>query len=458
MKNITLRKLEEVTKGRVFGGERLMDLEISSIITDSRKVKDDSLFICIKGERSDGHDFAPRAIENGALAVVSEKEMPRFPGAYLLVDSTFEAAKDIAAFYRENLDAQFIGITGSVGKTSTKEFISEVLSRKYRVHKTAGNLNNEWGVPYTIFAMKESAQIAIIEMGTNHFGEIERLGRIVKPDMAVITNIGQSHLENFGTREGVFKEKTSMFKYLANDGKIILNGDDDLLSRLRSVRGITPKFFGLGKDVDLCAENIKLKGLEGSEFDIVLREGGAKMAMRVDMPVPGSKMIYNALAAYLVGTEYGLSPLMIKDAIENLSTMVGRNNIIKTDEYVVLDDCYNASPASMEAAIDILKMANERKVAILGDMLELGEDSGKFHYQVGKYAADAGIDIIICIGSLSEKTYMGAKMNSDKRAEYFSDIISCMNALPNILHSGDNILVKASNSMNFKEIVDFLTK
>ena len=195
MKNVTLRQLQKVTMGRLFHAAGVMDVEISAIVSDSRKVRDDCLFICIKGAKADGHDFAQTVIENGALAVVSEKELPGFEGPYLLVDSTFEATKAIAQYYREQLDVVFIGVTGSVGKTSTKEFIAEVLSRRYRVHKTQGNLNNEWGVPFTIFRIKEGTDVAVIEMGINHFGEMDRLSKIAKPDVVVITNIGQSHLE-----------------------------------------------------------------------------------------------------------------------------------------------------------------------------------------------------------------------------------------------------------------------
>lgn len=458
MKNLTLRNLAQATHGRVFNADGLLDIEITSIVTDSRKVRDDCLFICINGNRVDGHDFAEFAVENGAIAAVVEKEMPGFPGAYLLVDSTFQATKDIAEFYRSNLDVKFIGVTGSVGKTSTKEFISSVLSKRYRVHKTQGNLNNEWGVPFTIFQIKEGVDVAVIEMGINHFGEMDRLAKIVKPDIVVITNIGQSHLEYLGDRDGILKAKAEIFNHIAPDGVVILNGDDDKLVQIRNVKGIEPQFFGFSKECNVCAEKIVTKGLEGSEFDIVMRDGGSRMALRVDLPVPGRKMIYNVLAAYLVGMNMGISPLMMKEAIENVTSMVGRNNIIKTDNYLILDDCYNASPASMEASIDILQLAEGRKVAILGDMFELGEETDKYHYQVGRYAAEAGCDLIIAVGALSEKIFMGAKMNTDNRVEYFHTTEDAINALPDLLQPGDNILVKASHAMNFESIVEFLQK
>lgn len=456
MKQVTLRKLEQVTHGRLFHADNLLDVEITAIVTDSRKIRDDCLFVCIKGERADGHDFAQFAVENGALCAMCEKEMPDFTGPYLLVDSTFEATKEIAEFYRQTLNCKVIGITGSVGKTSTKEFIAEVLSKRYRVHKTQGNFNNEWGVPFTIFQIKEGIDVAVIEMGINHFGEMTRLAKMARPDIVVMTNIGQSHLEHLGSRDGILKAKAEIFNYLAPNGAVILNGDDDKLSLIKNVKGIEPQFFGFGKDCTVCAEKIVTKGLEGSEFDVVMRAGGGRMAIRVDMPIPGKKMIYNALAAYLVGANMGISPLLCKEAIENMSLMDGRNNIIKTDRYKILDACYNASPASMEASIDILQLATGRKVAILGDMLELGEETDKFHYQVGKYAAEAGCDLIIAVGSFSEKTFMGAKMNTDNKVEYFHTTAECMKELPALLKEGDNVLVKASHAMGFEQIVALL--
>ena len=457
MKNVTLRQLQKVTMGRLFHAAGVMDVEISAIVSDSRKVRDDCLFICIKGAKADGHDFAQTVIENGALAVVSEKELPGFEGPYLLVDSTFEATKAIAEYYREQLDVVFVGVTGSVGKTSTKEFIAEVLSKRYRVHKTQGNLNNEWGVPFTIFRIKEGTDVAVIEMGINHFGEMDRLAKMVKPDIVVMTNIGQSHLEFLGSRDGILKAKAEVFHYLSDDGKVILNGDDDKLSLIKSVKGIRPQLFGFGSQCDVCAENVVLHGIKGSSFDIVMRDHGGKLSMRINLPVPGKQMIYNALAAYLVAVNMDLSPIQIKQALEHISsTMAGRNNIVRTDRYTILDDCYNASPASVESAVDVLKLTDGRKVAILGDMLELGEDTEKFHYQVGKYVAEAGIDLIICVGPISEKMQLGAKLSTDNEVRHFINVDDCIRFLPDLLRRGDNILVKASHSMNFSKIVDFL--
>ena len=220
--------------------------------------------------------------------------------------------------------------------------------------------------------------VAVIEMGINHFGEMDRLAKMVQPDIVVMTNIGQSHLEFLGSRDGILKAKAEVFHYLSDDGKVVLNGDDDKLSLIKSVKGIRPQLFGFGSQNDVCAENVVLHGIKGSSFDIVMRDHGGKLSMRINLPVPGKQMIYNALAAYLVAVNMDLSPIQIKEALEHLSTgMAGRNNIVKTDRYTILDDCYNASPASVESAVDVLKLTDGRKVAILGDMLELGEDTEK---------------------------------------------------------------------------------
>ena len=284
-------------------------------------------------------------------------------------------------------------------------------------------------------------------MGINHFGEMDRLAKMVQPDIVVMTNIGQSHLEFLGSRDGILKAKAEVFHYLSDDGKVVLNGDDDKLSLIKSVKGIRPQLFGFGV----------LHGIKGSSFDIVMRDHGGKLSMRINLPVPGKQMIYNALAAYLVAVNMDLSPIQIKEALEHLSTgMAGRNNIVKTDRYTILDDCYNASPASVESAVDVLKLTDGRKVAILGDMLELGEDTEKYHYQVGKYVAEAGIDLIICVGPISEKMQLGAKLSTDNEVRHFINVDDCIRFLPDLLRRDDNILVKASHSMNFSKIVDFL--
>jgi len=454
MKNITLKSIQEVTGGKLHNAGSSVDTEISAIVHDSRKITDDCIFLCIKGERTDGHNFAQQAVDAGARAVICERKPQNFRGTYLLVDSVLEATQRIAEYYRRSLGVKVVGITGSVGKTSTKEFIAAVLSKKYRVHKTKGNFNNQWGVPFTIFGIDDRTEVAVIEMGISDMGEMDELSRMTRPNIAVITNIGESHLEFFKTREGILKAKTEIFNYMDPNGAIILNGDDDLLSTIASAKGIRPEFFGMKPSNNLSAEKIVDHALEGTEFDMVMRDGGGKMSLHMKLPVPGIQNIYNALAAAAVGLKMGLSPMQIRSAFEKMQGADGRGNIIRTGKYLIIDDCYNASPKSVESSIDLLSTMNGRKVAILGDMLELGDKSDKLHFRVGKYAGKAGVDVTICVGSKSEKTYMGARMSTDNQVELFSDKDECIDALPGILKEGDSILVKASNAMGFGTIVD----
>lgn len=457
MKNFTLKAIQKLTNGELLNAEGIKNSEIKKVVSDSRKVVEDSLFLCIEGNNFDGHSFAKQAVENGALAVVAEKEIPDFNGPCLLVDSVFEATLVMAEYRRSLLNIPFIGITGSVGKTSTKEFIACVLAQKYKVYKTEKNLNNEWGVPFTILGIGDDAEAAVIEMGISHFGEMEILSKVVRPDVAVITNIGQSHLEFLKNRDGVLKAKAEIFKYMNKQGIIILNGDDNKLSSIESVNDITPCFYGMYKKNQVSISGIKQNSLSSSEFNIEYNDYDSVLSLKINLPVPGIHMIYNAAAAFLVGMKLDVSVPLIKRALESSFALEGRNNIITNRNFTIIDDCYNASPSSMKAAIDILKLSENRKVAILGDMLELGEDSGLYHAEIGDYAVSAGIDVIICVGDNSRQMYLSAKMSSAGQVFHFSDVDECIESLLRIIDIGDTILVKASNAMNFKSIIEYLS-
>ena len=456
MRNMILWNLQNATGGTLYNADEVMSKEISAVISDSRRVRENCLFICIKGERVDGHDYAAQVIEDGAIAVVTEKPFPDAEFPYLLVESTFQATKDIAEFYRSGLDTKIIGVTGSAGKTSTKEMIASVLEQKYKVAKTKANLNNEWGVAFTLLSIKDTDEFAVVEMGINHFGEMDRLAKMARPDVVVMTNIGQSHLEYLGSRDGILKAKREIFNYLPPYAMVVLNGDDDKLATITNANGIKPDYFGFGKSCDICAENYKSLGLEGSKFDIVFHSSGGKMTMSVTLPVPGKQMVYNALAATMVATKLKIAPLVVKKALETTVAVAGRNNIIKTPHYTILDDAYNACPTSVEAAIEVLETAPGRKVAILGDMKELGKNSDKFHFQLGQYVGKSNVDLLICVGENSEKTYMGAKMSTDNEVQYFKTVDECIKELPKLLKDDDTILVKASHAMGFENIVIWL--
>lgn len=450
MKHMTLSEIADACCGIYCGDPAFLDCEISSVAIDSRKVVKDTLFVAIKGARVDGHSFIPQVMEAGALCSLSEQDLGDVDYPYIRVSSCTEALKDLAEHYRRSLDIKVVGITGSVGKTSTKEMIASVLSEKYNVLKTEGNFNNEIGLPLTVFNIREEHEVAVLEMGISHFGDMKPLAKIARPDVCVITNIGYAHLENLGTRDGILKEKSSMTDYMNPKGSVIFNGDDDKLKSYTSRDGRTPVYFGLTSSCPFHVENIERKGLKGTYAEFVTPTS----RFHAHISIPGDHMIYNALAGVAVGYALGMDNDEIARGIEKLVPIAGRNNLIEAKHYTIIDDCYNANPVSMKAAIDLLSMANTRKVAILGDMFELGSNEKALHEEVGTYAAYKKIDCIICVGNLCRHMYDGVKaVESDSRAYYFEDRDIMLEHLGEILHTGDTVLVKASHGMHFEEVV-----
>ena len=449
MKNLTLENLTRVCGGVYFGPSDSLKQEISSITTDSRKAEPGTLFVPIVGERVDAHKFIPQVMEAGALATLSERTLENADFPYIKVESSLQAVKDIAEFYLQQLQIPVVGITGSVGKTSTKEVIASVLKEKYRTLKTQGNFNNELGLPLTVFRLRDEDQIAVLEMGISDFGEMTRLAKIARPDTCVITNIGTCHLENLGDRDGVLKAKTEIFKYLKKDGHIVLNGDDDKLCTVKEYEGIKPVFFGMESDKEIYADEIASRGLKGMTCRIHVGEESFK----VDIPMPGIHMVYNALAATAVGRIYGLTLEQIRRGIETLEAISGRFHMIETDRFLIVDDCYNANPMSMKASLDVLKDGAGRKVAILGDMGELGENEAQLHAEVGEHAAKCGIDVCICTGPLSANIARMAKENPNLTVIEEPDRDSLLAHLNSYVQTGDTILVKASHFMQFEKVV-----
>lgn len=509
MKNMTLLNISKACGGKLFdrGGELIFDgelicggksvcsgkpvyenepvfendinsKEVQGVVIDSRLVKEDYLFVASRGERVDGHDFIKAAFNQGAMAVVCEKAPEGVPIPYILVKDSLKALKDVAEWYRMQLDISVIGITGSVGKTSTKEFVSSVLSQKYRVHKTEGNYNNEIGLPLTILQIRAEHEIAVLEMGISNFGEMHRLSKIAKPDYCLITNIGQCHLENLGSRQGILKAKSEIFDFMNENGRAILNGDDDMLATVHEVKGKPPVRYGFSPEFDVWADNVKSYGLKGSTCDIHIKDE----VIHAEIPMPGHHMVLNSLAAAAAGLLFGISGRDIARGIDQIKPVSGRSNIIQHKDLTIIDDCYNANPVSMKAAIDLLSMADTRKVAIMGDMGELGRDEIKLHEEVGRYAGAKNIDIILCAGKLSSHMYDSARealnnklynAESGKSSEtsgnespksvserlfYFETRDDLIKALPGIIKGGDTILVKASHFMGFDMIVKELLK
>ncbi len=455
MKKITVGQAAQACCGRLVGKESDADLVIKNIFTDSRKVSDGSLFVAIKGERVDGHDFINQCFDKGAVCAISEKEIET-DKPYILVDSTLQALKDIAAFYRSLFDIPFIGVTGSVGKTSTKEVLSSVLSQKFKVHKTQGNFNNELGVPLTIFGLEEDHEIAVIEMGISDFGEMTRLSKIVRPDCCVITNIGCCHLENLVDRDGVCKAKTEMFAFMNPMGMIFLNGDDDKLQKIHEVtvnqHRITPVFYGISNKNTFHAENIAGNVRDGIECDIIYDQ----VKNRVFIPAIGTYMVTNALAAFAVGKALGLTDSEIIKGIAAFETVGSRARVIDTGFITIIDDCYNANPTSVQGAIDTLVKFPGRKVAVLGDMKELGVKTQDYHIETGKYLHSHGVDVLVAVGELAQNIYLGAQM--PEKSIYFATTEEACERIYDVIKENDTVLVKASHSMHFENITEALEK
>ncbi|MBR2409368.1 MAG: UDP-N-acetylmuramoyl-tripeptide--D-alanyl-D-alanine ligase [Lachnospiraceae bacterium] len=468
--NLTIRQIVEATGGRLIydeGREKdslrtFLEMQVDSVVLDSRQVTEGGVFVATVGERVDGHTFITSAFEKGiALAIVQRKpEEAETWKRYLLVENTPEALKKIAECYRKNLNIPVIGITGSVGKTSTKEFIAGVLSVKYNVLKTQGNYNNEIGVPLTLLRIRPEHEVAVVEMGISDFGEMHRLSKMARPDIAVITNIGQCHLENLIDRDGVLKAKTELFDFMSEKGRICLNGEDDKLATISDVSGRELFFFGRNRTekTSVYTTEVTEKGLWGSDA-LLHNIGGDRY--EIEVPLPGSHMVLNAAAAACVAELLGLTPAQIQAGMKKVETIGGRNHLIRTEKRTLIDDCYNANPVSMKAGIDLLCMADTPKVAILGDMFELGEGSEKMHGEIGAYAANKEIDRIVCVGVHSRSMHEEAlKYNKKSSVMYFStleELLSRLREAPEeIVPDGSTVLIKASHGMHFDRVVEVL--
>lgn len=447
MLTYTLLEIAKACGGAFVGDEALLQMPVSDIVIDSRKVSAGALYVPVIGERFDGHAFIEQARANGAVCVITQHALESAP--YILVADVLEALQDIAHAYRCKFDIPVIGITGSVGKTSTKEMLSAVLGTKLTVVKTVGSENNQTGVPLTLFRFDEAHEAAIVEMGTNHFGEIERLSRMAEPTICLFTNIGVAHIEFFGSREGILQGKTEMLTHMRKGGSIIVNGDDD---QLAAVDGAMR--YGLGEGLDVRATDIEDLGLLGMRFTAQY----CGESIRLSVPSPGIHSVMNALAAIAVGLVLGMRLPELAAGVEAYVPPKGRMCIVKTDSFTILDDTYNANPNSVMASIDVLERVQGRRVCILGDMLELGAQSDEFHEVIGMYAAMHGIDVILCVGPNSEQTFLGAIGLAPRRARYFETQESLLEILPLLLERNDTVLVKGSHGMHLEQTVEMLKR
>ena len=428
-----------------------VDAEFDAVCIDTRKITKGCLFICIKGERFDAHQFANEALEKGASAVMIHSDID-VNGAYIKVADTSKALLKLSGYYRSLFSIPVVGLTGSVGKTTTKEFTYLVVSAKYNAIKTQGNLNNEIGMPQTLFTIDDTTEAAVIEMGMNHFGEISRLASQSKPTLAVITNVGISHIENLGSRQGILKAKLEICEGLPDGAPLILNGDNDMLSTVRDER-LNVVFFGINNG-DFKAESITENDFSTS-FDVRYYN----KTQHITIPTVGIHNVYNALSAFAVGYFLGVEPQMAADALAAYVPAGMRQKLVKVGNITSIEDCYNASPDSMRAALNTLSgvQANKR-IAVLADMLELGDYSYEAHSSVGKMAAECNVDVLLAYGNEAKAYVSSAKENGLENSFYFDDKEELASKLLEFANDGDAVLFKGSRGMKLEDVINLVYK
>lgn len=447
MEKLTLADAVRVSGCQYFGPEAALAQPLTGIVTDSRSVKPGRLFAAMRGARVDGHDYIAAALAQGALAALCERLPANCAGPRLLVESSEQALGAIARYYRSLFPADVIGVSGSVGKTSCKDMIASVLSQKYCLLKTEGNFNNALGLPLTLFRLESAHRLAVVEMGISDFGEMRYLAGIAQPSAAVLTNIGDAHLEQLHDRNGVLAAKTEMLEALPDGAPVYLNADDALLAAYRPAPRLRPIYFGTGAGCDFRAT--------------MLRETADGLDCRIDgvalhINAYGSYNVYSALAAFALGRAYGLGDAALAAGVAAFAPARGRGNIIRTARLRIVDHSYNANPNSMAAALASLCMLTGRKAAVLGDMNELGADSAAMHRAVGEQAARAGFAPLVCIGVKARAIFDSAQQAGCRDAHWFPDVDAALAALPSLLLDGDTILVKASNAMKLNRVVEAL--
>lgn len=447
MEPLTVDFIAQAMNGtlRIDGGNsQTLKMLIRGVSTDSRSIEKGELFFAIRGERFDGHDFAEEAVSrSGTLAVVS-KPMDGVPA--LLVEDTVDALGDLARAYRRRLGKRTIAITGTNGKTTTKEMSALVLGVKYRVHKNKGNLNNLIGLPLSVLEMDEEDELGLFEMGMSAHGEIEKMCRISEPVLGVITNVSACHLESLVDLEGVARAKRELLDYLDEDKKAILNFDDAVLREMAKKTRASVIGFGVEYDAPIRARSVRE---EDWGIHFALKSGGD-----FKIPIPGTFNVYNALAAIGVGKAFGVSPREASEALSHLVPEKRRMARIPLDGAVLVDDSYNANPASVVCALQVLsKMAAKRRIVILGDMLELGATSRLLHEKVGVQMRELGVDVLYVYGKDVKYTAQSAKRSGVECVREFQDKSEMITAVKRLLKEGDVILIKGSRAMGMEEVV-----
>jgi len=426
-----------------------LDKQIQNVKIDSRKISEGDVFFAIKGESFDGHDFVQEAFNNGAIAAVIEKDIQIDDKICFKVENTIDSLQKVAKYYRSKFNIKVIGITGSVGKSTVKEMVSSIFATEFKVTKSLGNLNGQIGLPLSIFNISDETQIAVLEMGVSKIGEMDILADIAKPDFAIVNNIGTSHIGNFGILENIIKEKLKISS--CSDCKLYVNGDS-LYDYLKEKDDII--YFGLNSRFPYRVENVSsLK----KETEFILSTDSYKETIHI--PCLGVHNVYNALAAISLAADFGININDIKSGLLNYQSLPMRQNIIKLKNFCVIDDSYNASFDSVKASIGLLKSlgSDGRNIAVLADILELGNYSREIHYNLGKFISSSLIDILITVGSDSLYINEGAEStNSDLKSVHFETNDEAFNYICDVVKDNDKILIKGSHAMCVSEIVDKL--
>ena len=457
MEALSVKDLLQATNGNLISGNELD--EINNIAIDSRKAKLGDVFIAIIGENLDGHKFMQSALDNGCKTFIKNRSNSiKFESSdinLIEVDDTTIALGDIAKYYKEKFVIPYIGVTGSVGKTTTKDMIYAAISNNFDTLKNEGNFNNHIGVPLTLFNLNKKHECAIIEMGMSNFNEIEYLANIVNPKIGVISNIGLSHIENLGSQDGILKAKLEITTNFDENNILIVNGDDEYLSKVcKEDCNYNLKTFGFNSNNDVyCTEYIMSE--DSINFKCII--DGKEEAIFI--PTVGKHNIYNAMAAILVGLTLGMKLEDIKLGLRGFTASKMRLDIFKKDDLTIINDAYNASPDSMKAALDILGRYEKRRVAILGDMFEMGEHSEYGHRLVGESSIN-NVDVLITVGDMSK--FIGdeaKKLGLDSNNIYhFKTKELAIESLDSLINKDDAVLVKASRGMKLEEIVEYLSK
>lgn len=451
MQVLSISDMVSATGGELIcGADGAADIKITEVTTDSRQAAPGVAFVPLKGERADGHTFINSALEQGAEVSFSEKNITSDKGAIIKVADTRKALGDIARYYKNKYPVATVSITGSVGKTTTKDLVYAVLSERFNTHKTPNNFNNDIGVPLTVFGLEKEHNAAVIEMGMNHFGEISYLADIVRPDCAIITNIGMSHIENLGSREGIFRAKMEIAENFGEENTLIVNGDDDYLGTLSDTPYRLIK-FGMSEKNDIYAKDVVNKGLLGVEFTVVYSDGEFKAAVKQ----PGVHNVYNALAAVAAGLHMGLTEEECIAGLYNCVYTSSRLEVLEHKGIEIINDCYNASPDSVRAAVKVMEQSKQqRHVAVLGDIFELGEHARAAHSELGEFVSASCADMLITAGENAQLIAESAKANGMGNVIAYATTEDLRKNIMGLIRPGDCVLVKASHGMRFSEITD----